>query len=105
MVGSNVTFTNDMYPKSKNEDWKLLRRMVINIYLSRLEGEGTYDQNASYMIAFCFLIALFSLRYHDYYPKFSFLDKKWFRIFKYCLFPYLIVMAFPRSPNSRISIM
>lgn len=69
-------------------------RMVINIYLSRLEGEGTYDQNASYMIAFCFLIALFSLRYHDYYPKFSFLDKKWFRIFKYCLFPYLIVMAF-----------
>ena len=69
-------------------------RMVINIYLSRLEGVGTYDQNASYMIAFCFLIALFSLRYHDYYPKFSFLDKKWYRIFKYCLFPYLIVMAF-----------
>ena len=69
-------------------------RMVINIYLSRLEGESTYDQNASYMIAFCFLIALFSLRYHDYYPKFSFLDKKWYRIFKYCLFPYLIVMAF-----------
>lgn len=69
-------------------------RMVINIYLSRLEGEGTYDQNASYMIAFCFLIALFSLRYSDYYPKFSFLDKKWYKVFKYCLFPYLIVMAF-----------
>lgn len=69
-------------------------RMVFNIYLSRLEGEGTYDQNASYMIAFCFLIALFSLRYSDYYPKFSFLDKKWYKVFKYCLFPYLIVMAF-----------
>ena len=69
-------------------------RMVINIYLSRLEGESTYDQNASYMIAFCFLIALFTLRYNDQYPKFSFLDKKWYRIFKYCLFPYLIVMAF-----------
>lgn len=69
-------------------------RMVINIYLSRLEGEGTYDQNASYMIAFCFLIALFTLRYDDRYPKFSFLDKKWYRIFKICLLPYLIVMAF-----------
>lgn len=69
-------------------------RMVINIYLSRLEGESTYDQNASYMIAFCFLIALFTLRYNDQYPKFSFLDKKWYRVFKYGLFPYLIVMAF-----------
>ena len=28
MVGSYVTFTNDMYPKSKNEDWKLLRTKV-----------------------------------------------------------------------------
>ena len=24
MVGSNVTFTNDKYPRSKNKDWKLL---------------------------------------------------------------------------------
>lgn len=68
--------------------------MVYHIYLSRLEGEGTYDQNASYMIAFCFLIALFTLRYNDQYPKFSFLDKKWYRIFKMCLFPYFIIMAF-----------
>ena len=68
--------------------------MVINIYISRLEGEGTYDQNASYMIAFCFLIALFSLRYNDLYPKFSFLDKKWYRVLKMILLPYFIVMAF-----------
>lgn len=24
MIGSNVTFTNDMYPRAKNKDWKLL---------------------------------------------------------------------------------
>jgi acetyltransferase-like isoleucine patch superfamily enzyme len=28
MVGSNVTFTNDMYPRSKNKDWKLLKTKV-----------------------------------------------------------------------------
>ena len=28
MVGANVTFTNDMYPRSKNKDWKLLRTKV-----------------------------------------------------------------------------
>ena len=28
LVGSNVTFTNDMYPRSKNKDWKLLRTKV-----------------------------------------------------------------------------
>lgn len=28
MVGSNVTFTNDMYPRSKNSDWRLLRTRV-----------------------------------------------------------------------------
>ena len=28
MIGSNVTFTNDMYPRSKNKNWKLLRTRV-----------------------------------------------------------------------------
>ena len=28
LVGANVTFTNDMYPRSKNKDWKLLRTKV-----------------------------------------------------------------------------
>lgn len=28
MVGANTTFTNDMYPKSKNEDWVLLKTKV-----------------------------------------------------------------------------
>lgn len=28
MIGSNVTFTNDMYPKAKNKDWKLLRTKI-----------------------------------------------------------------------------
>lgn len=28
MVGSNVTFTNDMYPRSKNKTWTLLRTKV-----------------------------------------------------------------------------
>lgn len=28
MVGSNVTFTNDLYPRSKNKDWKKLRTLV-----------------------------------------------------------------------------
>ena len=27
-IGANVTFTNDMYPRSKNKDWKLLRTKV-----------------------------------------------------------------------------
>lgn len=28
MVGSNVTFTNDRYPRSGNKDWQLLRTRV-----------------------------------------------------------------------------
>lgn len=28
MIGSNVTFTNDMYPRSKNKDWTLLKTKV-----------------------------------------------------------------------------
>ena len=28
MVGSNVTFTNDKYPRAKNPDWKLLKTKV-----------------------------------------------------------------------------
>ena len=28
MVGSNVSFTNDMYPRSHNKDWKLMRTKV-----------------------------------------------------------------------------
>ncbi len=28
MVGANVTFTNDMYPRSHNKDWKLMRTKV-----------------------------------------------------------------------------
>ena len=28
MIGSNVTFTNDMFPRAKNKDWKLLRTKV-----------------------------------------------------------------------------
>ena len=28
MIGSNVTFTNDMYPRSKNKDWNLLHTRI-----------------------------------------------------------------------------
>lgn len=28
MVGANVTFTNDLYPRSKNKEWKLLKTRV-----------------------------------------------------------------------------
>lgn len=28
MVGANVTFTNDMYPRSQNKDWTLLKTKV-----------------------------------------------------------------------------
>jgi acetyltransferase-like isoleucine patch superfamily enzyme len=28
MIGSNVTFTNDMYPRSKNKGWTLLKTRV-----------------------------------------------------------------------------
>ena len=28
MIGSNVTFTNDLYPRAKNPDWKLLPTKV-----------------------------------------------------------------------------
>lgn len=27
-IGANVTFTNDLYPRSKNEDWSLLKTVV-----------------------------------------------------------------------------
>ena len=27
-IGANVTFTNDMYPRSKNKDWKILKTRV-----------------------------------------------------------------------------
>ena len=28
MVGANVSFTNDMYPRSHNKDWKMMRTRV-----------------------------------------------------------------------------
>ena len=28
MIGSNVTFTNDLYPRAKNKEWKLLPTKV-----------------------------------------------------------------------------
>lgn len=28
MIGSNVTFTNDMYPRAKNKNWKMLRTKI-----------------------------------------------------------------------------
>ena len=28
MIGSNVTFTNDMFPRSKNKNWELLKTRV-----------------------------------------------------------------------------
>lgn len=28
MIGANTTFTNDMYPRSKNKEWKLLRTKI-----------------------------------------------------------------------------
>lgn len=28
MIGANCTFTNDMYPRSKNKDWQLLKTKV-----------------------------------------------------------------------------
>lgn len=28
MIGANTTFTNDLYPKSKNKDWTLLKTKV-----------------------------------------------------------------------------
>lgn len=69
--------------------------MVININLSKIEGDGAaYDQTASYFIAYCFLVDLFLLRYKDYYKSFHFLDNKWYRLFKVLLLPYFIVMAF-----------
>ena len=27
-IGANVTFTNDLYPRSKNEDWTLMKTIV-----------------------------------------------------------------------------
>lgn len=68
--------------------------MIKNIYLSRLEGIGSYDQNASYFIAYCFLIDIFLLSNNNSYPKFKFLDKKWYTALKIALLPYFFVMAF-----------
>jgi acetyltransferase-like isoleucine patch superfamily enzyme len=28
MIGSNVTFTNDMYPRAKNKNWTLLKTKI-----------------------------------------------------------------------------
>lgn len=28
MIGANTSFTNDMYPRSKNKDWRLLRTKI-----------------------------------------------------------------------------
>ncbi len=28
MIGANTTFTNDMYPKAKNKEWKMLRTKI-----------------------------------------------------------------------------
>lgn len=28
MVGANVSFTNDMYPRSQNKDWKLMKTRI-----------------------------------------------------------------------------
>ena len=63
--------------------------MVINIFLSSLDGEGQYNQHASYMIAFCFLIDLYLLRYEKYYEKYAFMDKRWNKILKIFLLSVL----------------
>lgn len=68
--------------------------MIKDIYLSSLEGLGSYNQNASYMIAYCFLIDIFLLLYSDNYPKFKLLDNKWYTAFKVALLPYFVVLAF-----------
>lgn len=68
--------------------------MVVNIFLSSMDGEGQYDQHASYMIAYCFLIDIYLLRYERYYEKFAFMDKRWNYILKFFLIPYFIVMEF-----------
>ena len=68
--------------------------MVRNIYASSLENTGSYNQNASYMIAYCFLIVVFLLLSNKSYPKFRFLDKKWYTVFKIILLPYFVVLSF-----------
>lgn len=68
--------------------------MVRNIYASRLENLGSYNQNASYMIAYCFLIDIFLLLNKENYPKFRFLDNKWYTTFKIILLPYFVVLSF-----------
>ena len=68
--------------------------MVRNIYASRIENLGSYNQNASYMIAYCFLIDIFLLLNNKNYPKFHFLNKKWYTIFKIILLPYFMVLSF-----------
>jgi len=30
MIGSNVTFTNDLYPRAKNKEWKRLNTKICN---------------------------------------------------------------------------
>ena len=68
--------------------------MVRNIYASSLENTGSYNQNASYMIAYCFLIDVFLLLNNKSYPKFRFLEKKWYTILKIILLPYFVVLSF-----------
>lgn len=67
---------------------------IYEIYLSKLEGGSFYSQSASYRIAFCFLVDVFLLRYGRLVSPFEFLKNKWYRIFKICLLPYFVVMAF-----------
>ena len=66
--------------------------MIRNIFIAKMEDPTAYDQNASYMIAYCFLIDIFLLSHNKSYPKFSFLDKKWYRTLKILMLPYFLIM-------------
>lgn len=68
--------------------------MIRNIMFNVVEGVTTYDQSASYFAATCFFIDFYQLRYNNLYPKFSFLDNRWYRILKISLLPYFIVITF-----------
>lgn len=68
--------------------------MVKNIYLAKMAYGGAYDQTASYLIAYCFLIDIFLIAHENDYPKFKFLDKKWYKMVKFCLLPYFVVLSF-----------
>ncbi len=68
--------------------------MIRNIFIAKMEDPTAYDQNASYMIAYCFLVDIFLLSHNKSYPKFSFLDKKWYRTLKILMLPYFLIMIF-----------